>query len=408
MSSTILLKNNEFRFFISSRFLIVFALFMQNTVLSYEVYKITGDPLSLGLIGLAEVIPAIGGAFFAGHFVDKNEKRKLYFACIVAYIFLALFFYSINISKFDFLNPSLIVKLIYVGMFVNGFIRSFIGPTSFTLLPLIVKKENLSIAVTWSSTAWLLGSVLGPLLGGLILAYFGLKISLLVIIISMCLVFCCIFFLEKRPVLEKKSLSFINSLKEGFQFVFKTEIILAILSLDLFAVLFGGAEALLPVFAKDILNGGEIAYGWLRAAHGIGSIIFLIILAYYPLKKRIGEKLLLSIFGFGSCIIAFGLSGNVYLSFFILLIAGMFDAVSVVIRGTILQLKTPEELKGRVASVNTMFISSSNELGAFESGLMARMLGTIPSVVFGGIMTLLIVIFVNFRLPNLKKIKLEE
>ncbi len=407
MSSAILLKNNEFRFFISSRFLVVFALFMQNTVLSYEVYKITGDALSLGLIGLAEVIPAIGGAFFAGHFVDKNEKRKLYFLCVIEYIFLALFFYAINILKFDFLHPSLVVKLIYAGMFINGFIRSFIGPTSFTLLPLIVKKENLAIAVTWSSTAWLLGSVLGPLLGGLILAYFGLKISLLVIIITMCLVFCCIFFLEKRPVIEQKSISFINSLKEGFNFVFKTEIILAVLSLDLFAVLFGGAEALLPVFAKDILNGGEVAYGWLRAAHGMGSILFLVILAYYPLKKRVGEKLLISVFGFGLCIIAFGLSGNVYLSFFILLIAGMFDAVSVVIRGSILQIKTPEALKGRVASVNTMFVSSSNELGAFESGFMAKMMGTIPSVVFGGLMTLMIVIFVNFKIPNLKKIKLE-
>ena len=188
--------------------------------------------------------------------------------------------------------------------------------------------------------------------------------------------------------------------------MFKTEVILAVLCLDLFAVLFGGAEALLPVFSSEILKVGEVGYGWLRSAHGIGSIILLFVLAYLPLKNNIGMKLLVSVFLFGLCILLFGISTNVYLSFFLLLSAGLFDGVSVVIRHSILQLNTPEELKGRVSSINMMFISSSNELGAFESGFTARLMGTVSAVVFGGMMTMLVVGFTYFKAPSLKKLKL--
>jgi MFS family permease len=203
-----------------------------------------------------------------------------------------------------------------------------------------------------------------------------------------------------------KDIGIIEGLKQGFRFVFKTEVILAVLSLDLFAVLFGGAEALLPVFSSEILKVGEVGYGWLRSAHGIGSIILLFVLAYLPLKNNIGMKLLVSVFLFGLCILFFGISTNVYLSFFLLLFAGLFDGVSVVIRHSILQLNTPEELKGRVSSINMMFISSSNELGAFESGFTARLMGTVSAVVFGGVMTMLVVGFTYLKAPSLKKLKL--
>jgi MFS family permease len=213
--------------------------------------------------------------------------------------------------------------------------------------------------------------------------------------------------IQKKPITIQKEVGMLKGLAEGFRFVFGSQIILAVLSLDLFAVLFGGAEALLPVFSKEILQVGEVGYGWLRSAHGIGSLSLLFILAYLPLKTHVGYKLFASVAGFGLCILLFGLSVNFYFSFVVLFFAGLFDGVSVVIRHSILQLKTPEELKGRVSSINMMFISSSNELGAFESGLAARLLGTAPSVVFGGIMTLLVVVITFLKAPSLKKIKLD-
>lgn len=217
----------------------------------------------------------------------------------------------------------------------------------------------------------------------------------------------CIVQISPKPIITVKEIGFVQGLAQGFRFVFRSEIILAVLALDLFAVLFGGAEALLPVYAKEILHVGPVGYGWLRSAHGIGAICLMFILAYLPLKNNIGYKLLACIVGFGICIILFGVSKYIYFSFAMLFMAGLFDGVSVVIRHSILQLKTPEELKGRVSSINMMFISSSNELGAFESGFTARFIGTIPAVVFGGVMTILIVGFTYFAAPNLKKLKLE-
>jgi hypothetical protein len=214
--------------------------------------------------------------------------------------------------------------------------------------------------------------------------------------------------IRRRPFTAPPKGKIWENVSQGFRFIFSNKIILAVLSLDLFAVLFGGAEALLPVFSDEILKCGATGYGWLRSAHGIGSLLLLLVLAYLPLKTRVGDKLLWSIAGFGVCIILFGISTHFWFSFVCLFMAGMFDGVSVVIRHSILQLKTPEEIKGRVSSVNMMFISSSNELGAFESGLAARFLGTVPAVVFGGCMTVLIVIVTFFGVPTLRKVQLND
>jgi MFS family permease len=214
--------------------------------------------------------------------------------------------------------------------------------------------------------------------------------------------------ISPKPVHHQNDVPIWEGLSQGFRFVFRSQIILAVLSLDLFAVLFGGAEALLPVFSKEIFQVGETGFGWLRSAHGIGSILLLFILAYLPLKTNVGNKLLACVAGFGFSIIAFALSPNAYVAFFCLLMAGLFDGVSVVIRHSILQMNTPDELKGRVSSINMLFISSSNELGAFESGFAARYLGTIPSVVFGGIMTLLVVLFTYIKAPALKRIRIDQ
>jgi len=404
----LVLKEKEFSFFISTRFLVIFSLFMQTTVVSYLLYSLTKDPLSLGLVGLAEVIPAFSLALFAGYFVDKREKRTMYLWCIVFYLINAIFLYIIC-SNFFIQSHSVktVEWMILIAMFFSGCVRSFLAPSSFSLLPLLIKREQMSQAITWSSSAWMLGSVLGPLAGGFLMA--GIGVSNTLIIAGVCL-FISLFSIVKikpKPVTVTKDVGILNGLKEGFSFLFGSQVILAVLSLDLFAVLFGGAEALLPVFAKEILKIDEVGYGWLRSAHGIGAIFLLLILAYIPLKKNVGTKLFLCVGGFGVCILLFGLSTNFYLSFGLLFFAGLFDGVSVVIRHSILQLKTPEEIKGRVSSINMMFISSSNELGAFESGVTARLMGTVPAVVFGGIMTILVVIVTFFAAPRLKKIKLE-
>lgn len=403
-----LLKQKEFSLYISTRFIVIFSLFMQSTVLSYMMYTITKDPFSLGLIGLAEVIPAFGFAFFAGYLVDKAEKRTVYMLCILFYLLNAILTIYITSTFFQHqMGMKTVEWMIYLVMFISGCIRAFLAPASFSLLPLLVAREDISQAVTWSSTSWMLGSVLGPLAGGLLMASIGVHYTIIIAACCMGIASLSILFVKRKPVAYTKDIGLIKGLSQGFRFVFRSEIILAVLSLDLFAVLFGGAEALLPVFSKEILEVGEVGYGWLRSAHGIGSICLLFLLAYLPLKTNIGYKLFASVAGFGLCILLFGISGNVYLSFGLLFFGGLFDGVSVVIRHSILQLKTPEELKGRVSSINMMFISSSNELGAFESGLAARMLGTVPSVVFGGIMTILVVFVTYFAAPNLKKIKLD-
>ena len=403
----LIIGEREFSLFIFTRFIIIFSLFLQTTVVSYLMYKLTKNPLSLGLIGLAEVIPAFGFAFVAGYFVDKRIKRNVYLACVVFYVINSLLVLGITTRYFMQNNSTQTIEwLIYLTMFLSGSIRAFLAPASFSLLPLLVKKDDLPQAITWSSTSWMLGSVLGPLAGGLLMAKMGVSSTILISVILLFIAVFCMLNIKPKDTIPMKDFGIIEGLKQGFRFVFKTEVILAVLCLDLFAVLFGGAEALLPVFSSEILKVGEVGYGWLRSAHGIGSIILLFVLAYLPLKNNIGMKLLVSVFLFGLCILLFGISTNVYLSFFLLLSAGLFDGVSVVIRHSILQLNTPEELKGRVSSINMMFISSSNELGAFESGFTARLMGTVSAVVFGGMMTMLVVGFTYFKAPSLKKLKL--
>ena len=404
-----LLREKEFARYIFTRFIVIFSLFIQSTVLGYLMYTLTGDPLSLGLIGLAEVIPAFGFAFFAGYFVDRHEKRLMYLLCILFYVLNGVLMAAITTTWFrEQAGVQWVEWMIYLAMFFSGCVRAFLAPASFSLLPLLAPREHITQAVTWSSTSWMLGSVLGPLCGGVLMAWIGVQPAILCSLACLLLALMLIFSIRPKPLPERRDIGLLKGLAQGFRFVFRTEVILAVLCLDLFAVLFGGAEALLPVFSRDILKVGEVGYGWLRSAHGIGSLCLLFILAWLPLRTRVGPKLFLSVAGFGLCILLFGLSTNVYLSFALLFLAGLFDGVSVVIRHSILQLKTPEDMKGRVSSINMMFISSSNELGAFESGLAARLMGTVPSVVFGGFMTLLVVGFTYFAAPNLKRIRLAE
>lgn len=390
------------------RFMLIMSLHMQTTIISYLVYKLTKDPISLGMLGLWEVIPAIGLSFISGPVIDHQEKKGSLIRCIILYLLLSILFVLLATDWFQqSAGIDATVWLIYLGIFISGGIRAFLSPANFALLGMIIPRKLYANATTWSSTAWQTGAVIGPLFGGAMIALSGFEISLISIISFQLIALYALIKIPKQALIKKAKEPILKSLKEGLQFVFKTQAILAALSLDMFAVLFGGAVALLPVYADDILHVGEVGYGWLRAAPAIGAIICLGILSFIPLKTKPGMKLLWSIAAFGITTIVFGISTSFVLSFTMLLLGGLFDSVSVVIRGTILQLYTPDDMRGRVASVNTMFISSSNELGALESGLTAKWMGTVNAVVFGGIMTLLVVWVTYIKAPILKTLKLD-
>ena len=404
------LRFKEFNLFLIIRFILVFGWSMQFIIVEWEVYCLTTDPLSIGLIGLVEVIPAIFTAFFAGHIVDQKEKKKLFIYCIVAFLFVGIGYYYIT-SEYVSANFSTFNKLvgIYILVFCGGFIRAFIGPTIFSLVALIVPKRVYPNAATWSSSTWQLAVVLGPAFAGFSIAWIGVNNSMGVVLCTIIIGLLLIGFIKKKPILNPKiGEPIFQSLKAGLKFVFRTKSILIALSLDMVAVLFGGAIALLPVYAQEILNVGSEGFGILRAAPAVGSVIMMIAAAHIPLTKNAGKKLLIAIFCFGLSIIVFGISDIFWLSVFALFFYGLTDGVSMIIRQTILQLKTPDEFRGRVASVNSIFVGSSNELGAFESGATAKLMGTVPAVIFGGVMTILTVGFTAIKFPTFRKLDLTK
>nr|WP_298923686.1 MFS transporter [uncultured Allomuricauda sp.] len=385
------LRYKEFNIFLIVRFAMVFAWSMQFIVIEWQVYSLTKDPLSLGIIGLMEVIPAVGMALFAGHVVDQKEKRNLLIKCILGFsvISLGLFFLSDPSLETDISSKN-ILYAIYFLVFLGGLVRAFLGPTIFSLIALIVPKKIYPNAATWSSSTWQMASVLGPALAGFSISWIGVHWSMCVILAFSLFALLFLLKIPRKPILNPKiGEPVFQSLKDGLKFVFNSKAIFGALTLDMVAVLFGGAVALLPIYAQDILHVGSEGFGILRAAPAIGASITMLGSTRFPLHKYAGKKLLLAVFAFGICIIVFGISTSFWLSVVALFLSGAVDGVSMIIRQTILQLKTPDHMRGRVASVNSIFVGSSNELGAFESGLAAKLLGTVTAVVFGGCMTLL-------------------
>ncbi|MAW30830.1 MAG: MFS transporter [Flavobacteriales bacterium] len=404
------LRFREFNIFLLIRFLLVFGWSMQFIIIEWEVYNITKDPLALGLIGLVEIIPAISMALFAGHIVDQKEKKKLFVYAIFAFLIVSFAFFVVT-SKYCYSNFSSnkILYAIYFLVFIGGFIRAFFGPIIFSLVALIVPKKSYPNAASWSSSTWQLAAVIGPAVAGFSIAYNGVHISMLYVLVSVFISLILTFLLKKKPILNPKiGEPILDSLKQGLSFVFRTKAIFVSISLDMVAVLFGGAIALLPIYAQDILHVGSEGFGILRAAPAVGALIVMFTSAYIPVTKNAGKKLLIAILCFGVSIIVFGVSSMFYLSLLALFIYGLTDGISMIIRQTILQLKTPDEVRGRVASVNSIFIGSSNELGAFESGLTARLMGTVPAVVFGGLMTIFSVVFTNFKFPQFRELDLTD
>lgn len=403
------LKIREFQSYLTLRFGIIFALNMQSTIIYYWVYHITNDKLALGFVGLAEVIPAICCSFFSGHVVDLNEKRKMVLLCMFGYIIVGfgLFALALPISL-ENMEMTTILFLVYTFVFLGGVMRSFYSPSMFALFGMVVPRNHYANATSWSSMAWQMGAVLGPLAAGFVIASSGIESGLLTVVILEIVLLFPLFSISVKPILKKVKEPVLQSVTEGLKFVWKTPALLSALCLDMFSVLFGGAVALLPVYQKEILHVNEMGFGILRSAPGIGALLTLGLLAFLPLKTQPGKKLFVCVGGFAVSIIIFGISTNFYLSFLMLLFSGMFDAVSVVIRSTILQLMTPDEMRGRVSAVNTMFVSSSNELGDFESGVMAHWLGTVRAVVTGGCITLGVVIFTYFKAPQLRNFTFDD
>lgn len=404
------LKNTEFIDYLFVRFAIIFSLNMQSTIIYFWIFDITSSKLALGFIGLAEVIPAVFCSLFSGYFVDHAEKKGMILKCSLGYIFLAILLFLLTSGKILGIQSfHIVLILIYIAIFLGGIIRAFLSPSFFALLGLIIPKNEYANASSWGSMAWQIGAVAGPLVAGTMIAWKGVQAGMFVVVLIQVLSLIPLLRIKKKPIIksEQKEAIF-ESLSIGLKFVFKTPVLLAAQCLDLFSVLFGGAVALLPVYQKEILHVSDIGFGVLRAAPGIGALLSLAIIAFSPLKKNPGRKLFLCMFGFGASIIIFGISRNFYLSFFMLVLTGVFDAVNVVIRDIIMQLVTPDYMRGRVAAVKTMFVSSSNELGDFESGIMAHWLGTVRAVVVGGSITLAVVAFTFMKSSALRNFKISD
>ena len=388
------------------RFVFIMGLRMMNTLVSWWMYELTGDVFYIGMIGLAEAIPAIGLALYAGYIIDRSEKRRILLITIFLYAICSFILLGTSTQWFHHqFGTKLIIIFVYGVIFLTGAIRAFTGPGFGAIVSSLVPKNLLLTESQISSTTWLIASIIGHGMAGFLIAWVHVTGTFLIIALLIITGLLLLSKIKEKPPkmnVEKKTL---EAVAEGLRFVFKTKEVLGALTLDLFAVLFGGAVALVPVYAKDILHVGPIGFGWLNAAADIGAITMVLALTVNPMKKKQGIKLLIAVAGFGISIIVFGLSTYYWLSFIALLAGGVFDGVSVVVRGNIMQLKTPDELRGRVMSVNSMFINSSNEIGQFESGVAAKLMGVIPSVVFGGCMTLFVVVATWIKAPSLKKLE---
>lgn len=395
----------DFRLFILSRLFITLAIQIQGVVVGWQIYELTKDPLSLGLIGLAEAIPAITVSLYAGHLADIVERKKIILACVALLSFcsLALLYFTTNLGSF-LINEGPFA--IYVIIFVSGIARGFLSPANFSFMPQLVDRSLYQNAITWNSTIWESASVAGPMVGGLVYGFFGITAAYSADALLVIAAMICYLSIPNRklpPITEEQGIW--PKIKAGINFVFKNQIILSAISLDLFAVLFGGAVALLPIFADEILHTGKIGLGFLRSAPAIGAVVMAVYITHHPIKRRIGKILLWCVAGFGLCMIGFSLSTWFWVSMGLLILSGMFDCVSVIVRGTLIHTLTPENMKGRVAAVNSMFIGSSNEIGMLESGIAAKLLGVVPSVIFGGLMTLSVVGITAWKAPSLRRLQ---
>lgn len=396
--------NNEFTWYITARILFIAGLRMTPVLLGWRLYEITGSKLALGILGLAEVIPAIALALPAGVKVDKSNKHKLISFCILLYFFIMIGLLVVTSHWMqNNYSRAFIEWSIYGLIFITGAVRAFTGSAFNAFMAQLVPTESLVKAVSINSMVWLIAAVIGPAVAGILMGYTNITIAFTPVCVLVGISFLLFQKIKPKPVSWQGTSKTWDGMKEGLKFVFKNKPLFGALSLDMFAVLFGGAIALLPAFANDILHVGPQGLGWLVAATYLGNFVAIAWLTSHPMKGGQGKILLYVVAGFGLCILVFAISHSFWLSFFALFASGLFDGVSVIIRGTVVQLFVPDEMRGRVSSVNSIFINSSNELGQFESGVAATAMGMVPSVIFGGCMTLMVVVITWFKAPGLRK-----
>jgi MFS family permease len=385
------LRLRDFRLLLAARFCTVVALQAQSVIVGWQIYSITKDPLLLGLTGLTEAIPAIFCALFAGYFVDIGQPKRIYLWCLGTLSLNTLVLLVIAGGYLP-MDESHVVAALFTGVFISGLARSFAMPAAFSILPRIIPRGEMAGALSWQTSVFQIGAITGPAVAGLVYGGYGAHGAWWMPVTMLCISFMMIGFI-RLPSWERaatKTKAF-ESIREGWRFILGNKTLLTVMALDMFAVLFGGAVAMLPMFADQVLHIGAEGLGALRAAPAIGAVLTALVFALRPMKVISARRLLFVVAGFGICMIGFGLSQYFWLSMIFLAVSGAFDSVSMIIRGTLMQLLTPENMKGRVSAVNSMFIISSNEIGAFESGVAAKLLGLVPSIVFGGIATLSVV-----------------
>ena len=382
-----------------ARFLIVSAVEMQAVAVGWQVYDITKRALDLGLVGLAQFLPGILLFLVSGHASDRFERRKVLGACYAGYAVCSGLLLVLAVRRTHAVLP------IYMVLILLGVVRSFNGTASRSILPQLVPDEHFANAVAWNATTFQAATILGPSLGGILYALFrGPSAVYGVAMLTAVGALLSMFRIKIRPQTRRREPTTMKTVFAGLHFIWREKLILGAISLDLFAVLLGGAVALLPVYAREILHTGPWGLGLLRTAPGVGAAVMAVALAHRPLRGRAGPTLLWSVAGFGICTIFFGVSTSLVLSLISLIFLGAADMISVIIRATLVQLRTPDEMRGRVMAVDMVFIGTSNELGQFESGLTAHWFGTVPAVVLGGVGTLAVIALWAWIFPELRRL----
>ena len=372
-------------------------------VIGYQIYELTHDPLSLGLLGLVEAIPAVSLALFGGYVADRSDRRKIVLITQAVSILCAALF-----AIFSMKTHTLGVAPLYVVVFIAGIARGFNDPAYSAFDAQVIPKEHYASASAWGSSMWQGCSIIGPALGGFLYHYIGAVNTYWIVTILFSCTWVAISRIAPKPIpIPQVGETIFQSIAVGVKYVFKNQVLVGSMALDLFAVLFGGAIALLPVFAKDVLHVGSIGFGFMNAAPSVGALLIMLYSTHKPPIKNAGRNMILSVAGFGVSIIIFALSTNFYLSIFALFLTGVFDGISVVVRKTVMRIMSPEHMRGRIAAVNWIFIGSSNEIGAFESGFAAKIFGTVRSVWLGGIVALLVVGVTALIAPELRDLKID-
>jgi MFS family permease len=397
-AGSVAFTNPDFVLFEIARFLIVAAVEMQAVAVGWQVYDITKRALDLGLVGLAQFLPGILLFLVSGHTSDRFDRRKVLGACYAGYALCS------SLLLFIALRGAHSVRPIYAVLVLLGVARSFNGTASRSILPQLVPEEHFVNAVAWNATTFQAATILGPSLGGILYAAFrGPSPVYGAAMLTAVGALLSVFRIKTRKLARRREPMTLKTVLAGLHFIWREKLILGAISLDLFAVLLGGAVALLPVYAREILHTGPWGLGLLRTAPGVGAAVMAVALAHRPLRGRAGPTLLWSVAGFGICTIIFGLSTSLAFSLIALICLGAADMISVIIRATLVQLRTPDAMRGRVNAVDMVFIGTSNELGQFESGLTAQWFGTVPAVLLGGVGTLVVIALWAWGFPELRR-----